>query len=133
MQQLSLFDTAHHAPAPPKAAQIIVEDLKKQYYSITEVADMFHVNASLLRFWEKEFPTQLGSLKKNKKGDRFYTKKEIEKVKTIFYLVKEKRMTLEGAREYLKNYKRKAKDDKDIMENLKSIRGFLVQMKKGLN
>lgn len=133
MQQLSLFEPQKPVAPLAKLEEIDVAVLKKQYYTISEVADLFKVNASLLRFWEKEFPTQLGNLKKNKKGDRFYTKKDLERIKMIYYLVKEKRMTLEGAREYMKSHKRKAQDEKDILENLKKIKQFLIQMKKGLN
>lgn len=132
--QLSLFD----APPPEevikkvKKPDINLSELTKVYYTITEVADMFQVNASLLRFWEKEFPAQLAKVKKNKKGDRYYNKEDIETLKLIFYVVKEKRMTLEGARTFLKNNKRKIKDDKTILENLARIKEFLLDLKKNI-
>ena len=78
-----------------------MEELNKRYYGIREVADLFGVNISRLRFYEKEFP----SLKprKNRAGDRIYTKDDIEHLKEIFSLVEEKGYTLQGAREYLKS------------------------------
>lgn len=71
-------------------------EIEKLYYSIGEVADMFEVNASLIRFWEKEFP-QLHP-KKNSRGNRVYSKKDIELFKKIHHLVKEKGFTLDGAK-----------------------------------
>jgi DNA-binding transcriptional MerR regulator len=139
-QQLSLFDSVSPQeevsvatkPVPVKTKDIDINKLEKVYYTISEVAGMFKVNASLLRFWEKEFPVQLGKLKKNKKGDRYYNREDIEKLKLIFYLVKEKRMTLPGAREFLKNNKRKVKDDKTFVENLKQVKEFLLALKKNI-
>jgi DNA-binding transcriptional MerR regulator len=106
--------------------------LAKLYYSIGKVAEIFNVNASLLRYWEKEFPNLFTQLKKNKKGDRFYTKKEVETLKTLFHLIKEKKMTLDGARDYLKNNKRKIKDNRSLLENLQNIRTFLVDLKNNI-
>ncbi|MEI7597363.1 MAG: MerR family transcriptional regulator [Bacteroidota bacterium] len=73
----------------------------KLYYTITEVAVMLKVNPSLLRFWEKEF--DMISPKKNKKGTRHYTKKDIELIDTIYSLVKDKGFTLEGAKKFIKS------------------------------
>ena len=70
--------------------------VEKLFYSIGEVADMFGVNTSLIRFWEKNF--DLIKPKKNKKGNRLFTKKDINNFKLIYHLVKEQRLTLEGAR-----------------------------------
>ncbi len=75
--------------------------LSKLYYSIGEVADLLQVNASLLRFWEKEF--NLSVSKKNKKGNRLYTAKEIEKIQRIYHFVKIEGYTLEGAKKALKS------------------------------
>lgn len=107
--------------------------LTKQYYSISEVAAMFKVNASHLRYWEKEFPTQLSKVRKNGKGDRFYTPKNIEQLQVLFYLVKTKKMTLEGARDYLKQKKRGIKSTMDASTLLQQVRGFLVSLKKELD
>jgi DNA-binding transcriptional MerR regulator len=133
MQQLSLFEQMQALQEDDREIAVDESKLTKVYYTITEVAEMFHVNASLLRFWEKEFPKQLANIKKNKKGDRYYNKQDIANLKLLFHLVKEKRMTLEGARDYLKNNKKKVKDDKSLVENLEKIRAFLVDLKKQLN
>ncbi len=132
MQQLSLFEQMQALQQDEREIVVDTGKLAKVYYTITEVAEMFAVNASLLRFWEKEFPNQFTQLKKNKKGDRFYNKADIEKLKMLFHLIKEKRMTLEGARTYLKNNKKKAKDDKTLLENLHTIKEFLVDLKKSI-
>lgn len=132
MQQLSLFEQMKSLQEDKREIVVDTNKLSKVYYTITEVAELFHVNASLLRFWEKEFPVQLGHLKKNKKGDRFYNKQDIEKLKLIFHLVKEKRLTLEGARAHLKDQKKKAKDEFSLIENLEQVRGFLVELKKNI-
>lgn len=130
--QLQLFDLGDPAPKKEKK-EVKTTGLSKVYYTITEVAAMLDVNASLLRFWEKEFPVQLGKLKKNKKGDRYYTKEDIDKVKSIFHLTKEKGMTLQGARDYLKNTRRKVQDDKTLIENLMSIKEFLLDLKRNIS
>lgn len=132
MIQLSLFEQMQQLQVPKKDTNVNVRTLTKVYYTITEVADMFHVNASLLRFWEKEFPTQLSQIKKNKKGDRYYNKKNIETLNLLFYLIKEKKMTLEGAREHLKNNKKKVKGDIDLIKNLETVKAFLYEIKNSL-
>lgn len=133
MDQLSLFEQINGLQNSKQVVKVDTSLLTKVYYTITEVAAMFHVNASLLRFWEKEFPTQLGNIKKNKKGDRYYNKQDIEKLKILFHLIKEKKMTLEGAREYLKDTKKSVKDDFSMIENLQSIRSFLQDLKKSIS
>ena len=132
MQQLSLFEQMQALQNDEREIVVDTGKLSKVYYTITEVADMFAVNASLLRFWEKEFPNQFANLKKNKKGDRFYNKSDIERLKLLFHLIKEKRMTLEGARTYLKDNRKKVKDDKTFVENLMAVREFLVDLKKSI-
>ena len=104
------------------------KNLEKVYYTITEVAKMFDVNASLLRFWEKEFK-QLGRIKKNKKGDRYYNKHNIRHLNIIYYLLKERKMTIAGARDSLKNKRKSTFAQFDLVENLQKIRGFLVDLK----
>jgi len=79
---------------------IETEKLTKLYYTIGEVAEMFKVNPSLIRFWEKEFPVI--QPKKNKKGNRLFTPKDIENFNRIYELVKVKGYTLDGARKALK-------------------------------
>jgi DNA-binding transcriptional MerR regulator len=76
------------------------KEITKMYHSISEVADMFDVNTSLIRFWEKEF--DILQPKKNRKGNRLFTNKDIENLHLIFHLVKERGFTLEGAKNKLK-------------------------------
>jgi|GEM_PF-308024 len=105
--------------------------LTKVYYTISEVAKMFDVNASLLRFWEKEF-RELGKIKKNKKGDRYYNKHNIRSLNIIYYLLKERKMTIAGARNMIKNKRKSTVAEFDIVENLQKVRGFLVDLKTAL-
>jgi DNA-binding transcriptional MerR regulator len=70
---------------------------EKLFYKIGEVAEMFDVNVSLIRFWEKEF--DILKPKKNKKGNRLFTKKDIDNLKIVYHLVKERGFTLEGAKQ----------------------------------
>lgn len=99
---------------------------KRLYYSIQEVADHFAVNVSLLRFWEKEFENI--NPKKTAGGTRQYTKDDIQQVEIVFHLVKEKGMTLDGARQSLKS----SKDDQErrvaVLEKLKSIKKELLSL-----
>jgi len=77
---------------------------EKRYYSIGEIAKAFHVNTSLIRFWEKEF--DILKPKKNAKGNRMFTPEDLKNLKTIYHLVKEKGFTLEGAKDFLKTIKK---------------------------
>lgn len=101
----------------------------KQYYSIGEVAAMFSVNASLLRYWESEFDVL--KLRKNRKGDRFFRPDDIRSLQLIHHLLKEKKYTIEGAREYMRNAG-KMKEKFETIETLQRIRQFLVEMRNGL-
>lgn len=103
----------------------------KIYYSISEVAQMFGVNESLLRFWEKEFP-QLNP-KKAGRGIRQYRKEDIETLKLIYHLVKERGMTLPGARQRMKNNKEATSRNFEIVDRLRSIREELVNMRNALD
>ncbi|HHG84904.1 MAG TPA: MerR family transcriptional regulator [Bacteroidetes bacterium] len=107
-----------------------LEEIKKKYYAIGEVAAMLEVKASLIRFWETEFP-QL-SPRKNKKGNRVYTDKEIEVLRTIYYLVKIRKFTLKGAREKMKMNPKDLESEQKTMETLLKVRGFLEELKNNL-
>ena len=111
---------------------MIYTELKpeKLFYSIGEVSDMFEVNASLIRFWEKEF--DIIKPKKNAKGNRLFTAKDIQNFKVIFHLVKEQKLTLDGARKKLKENKYSADHSMEVAEKLKSIRSQLVAIKEAL-
>lgn len=103
----------------------------KLYYSIGEVAEMFDVNPSLLRFWEKEFP-QIAP-RTTSRGVRQYTKEDLETIRLIYHLVKEKGMTLPGARQKLKDNKEATVRNFEIISRLKEIREELVAMKNALD
>ena len=103
----------------------------KLYYSIGEVAEMFGVNESLLRFWEREFP-QLNP-KKAGRGIRQYRKEDIETLKLIYYLVKERGMTLPGARQRMKDRRESTLRNFETVERLKAIREELIGMRDALD
>ena len=100
----------------------------KLYYSISEVAAMFDVNESLLRFWEKEFP-QLNP-KKGGRGIRQYRQEDIETVKLIYHLVKERGMTLPGARQRMKDNKEMTMRNFEIVERLQAVREELMETER---
>lgn len=104
--------------------------IEKRYHTIGAVAEMLQVNASLLRYWEKEF--DILKPKKNAKGDRFFTKEDIENIKLIYHLVKEKGYTLDGARTRLKNEMETTQKKLLLLEKLKKVKGFLEEMKSQL-
>ena len=105
-------------------------EIEKVFYSIGEVAVMFKVNTSLIRFWEKEF--DIIKPKKNKKGSRLFTKADIDNFHIIFHLVKEKGMTLKGAQKKLKENKNSVESDLEIVSSLKNIRNMLVEIRDSL-
>ena len=107
------------------------KEIEKQYYTIGEVAAMFDVAASLIRFWETEFE-QLKP-KKNKKGNRQYTKQDIETLRTVYHLVKERGYTIQGAKDVMKNKSVQTKDKMEIIDSLEKVRSFLVGIKNNLN
>jgi len=104
--------------------------ITKLYYSIGEVAKMFDVNNSLIRFWEKEF--DILKPKKNAKGNRLFTQKDVDNLKIIFHLVKERGFTLDGAKKKLRENKSDSTPNEEIVERLKEIRGFLVELRDNL-
>lgn len=91
---------------------------------------MFDVNTSLVRFWEKEF--DILKPKKNAKGNRLFTQKDVDNLKVIFHLVKERGYTLEGAKKKLRENKGDTIQNEEIVERLKNIRGFLVELRDNL-
>ena len=102
----------------------------KRYYSIGEVADAFGGNTSLIRFWEKEFDGI--KPKKNAKGDRRFTPEDVQQLKRIYELVKERGFTLEGAKTELKNKKKIYKKNEEIVRKLESIKQQLIHLKDSL-
>jgi DNA-binding transcriptional MerR regulator len=105
-----------------------MSEVKKLYYSIGEVANMFNVNSSLIRFWEKEF--SIIKPKKNKKGNRYFTDKDIANFKIIFHLVKERGYTLDGAKKKLRENKEDTIHNIEIINQLKDIRQQLVALRE---
>ncbi len=107
------------------------KEIEKLYYSIGEVAEIFTVAPSLIRFWETEF--DLIKPKKNRKGNRQFTKEDIDNVRTIYHLVKEKGFTLQGAKEMLRNDSQAVKDKMELMDSLRNVRNFLVELREKLH
>lgn len=104
--------------------------IEKLYYTIGEVAKMFNVNTSLIRFWEKEF--DIIKPHKNKKGNRLFTPQDVENFHLIYHLVKEKGMTLKGANKKLKENKEDTVENFEIVKRLQDIRATLLEIKDGL-
>jgi len=105
-------------------------NIEKLFYPIGEVAQIYNVNVSLIRFWEKEF--DILKPKKNKKGNRMFTKTDMGNLDIIFHLVKERGFTLEGAKKKLKENKEDTIDSISIIKKLKEIRGFLTDLREEL-
>lgn len=107
------------------------KEIEKLYYSIGEVAEIFTVAPSLIRFWESEF--DIIKPKKNRKGNRQFTKEDIDSVRTIYHLVKEKGFTLQGAKEMLRNDSQAIKDKMEMVDSLRNVRKFLVELREKLH
>ncbi len=108
----------------------IEENPEKMFYRIGEVAEMFGVNPSLIRFWEKEFNTFKPF--KNKKGTRYFTREDIETFQRIYYLVKERGYTLQGAKEALAAKPEAIDKQRELYNSLCKIRQFLADIKAEL-
>ncbi|MBL7735025.1 MAG: MerR family transcriptional regulator [Chitinophagaceae bacterium] len=102
---------------------------QRQYYSIGEVATMFGVNASLLRFWESEF--SIIQPMKNRKGDRHFRPVDIKNLQLIHDLLRRRKLTIEGAKTFLKNNKR-SQERFEMIRSLQQIRSFLLEIKASL-
>jgi len=102
---------------------------QRQYYSIGEVAEMFRVNQSLLRFWENEF--DIIQPRKNRKGDRHFRPVDIKNLELIYDLLRRRKLTIEGAKNFLKRNKR-AKENFELVQSLQAIKGFLLEIKATL-
>lgn len=103
----------------------------KVYYSIGEVAKYFDVSTSLIRYWEDEFPHI--TPRKNGKGDRRYTKQDLEKVNLIYELIKEKKFTIAGARAHLTDQGDKKQPPTSVKQRLLEVKEFLLKLKEDLN
>ncbi len=104
--------------------------IEKLFYPIGEVAKIFDVSVSSIRYWEKEF--NILKPKKNKKGNRMFTKKDLDNLKIIYHLTKERGFTLEGAKKKLRDNKADTIDNVEIITHLRNIRKFLVEFREEL-
>lgn len=136
-----------HQPQPPKntRGRKALKDLEneielievpedeilfqKQYYSIGEVAGMFKVNTSLIRYWENEF--DILEPKKNRKGDRFFRPSDIKNLQLIHDLLRRRKFTIEGAKDFLKKNKQ-AREKYELIESLQKLRSFLLELRANL-
>jgi DNA-binding transcriptional MerR regulator len=107
-----------------------MDEISKKYYSISEVASLFGVNNSLIRFWETEF--EMLNPQKNKNGERRYTEKDLDNLKLIFHLVKIQGYTLEGAKEKLRQNENLARQKIQAIESLEKVKNFLLLIKTNL-
>jgi len=103
---------------------------QKRYYSIGQVAEMFHVNHSLLRMWSNEFDDYLQT-KKNKKGDRYFRPEDVKTLELINHLLRKRKFTTQGARDFLK--KNKNTDERfSMIQSMQKIKSFLLEIKASL-
>lgn len=105
--------------------------IEKLYYSIGEVAKMFGVNTSLIRYWEGKF--EMIKPHKNRKGNRMFTAKDVENFHLIYHLVKEKGMTLSGANKKLTENREDTINNFEVVKRLESVRAFLVKLGENLD
>lgn len=110
---------------------IDTQNLDKLYYTIGEVADMFEVSRSLLRYWENEF--SFLTPRKNRKGDRLFTKENIQQIQIIYNLVKERGFTLDGAKQELRKEKNTLGEQFDLVDRLKVILSKLKDLDNKLS
>ncbi|MEP6466944.1 MAG: MerR family transcriptional regulator [Parafilimonas sp.] len=103
---------------------------QKQYYSISEVAEWFNMKASLLRFWENEF--DILKPRKNKKGDRLFRPEDVKNIRIIYYLLRQQKYSVEGAKQFLKDNKKKAETQIQLAETLTKFRAFLLELSANL-
>ncbi|WP_080056187.1 MerR family transcriptional regulator [Spirosoma aerolatum] len=107
-----------------------MEGSGKLYYGIKEVAELFGINASKLRYYEKEFPTL--QPKKNRSGDRIYTQADIDQLTEILDLINNQKYTLPGAREFLKERENRKQENARYVAKLKKLKSFLEKLRDGL-
>lgn len=106
------------------------KEITKLYYPIGEVADMFEVNTSMIRFYEKEF--DILQPKKNAKGNRLFRHEDIDNLKIIFNLIKDKGFTLQGAKDYMKSNKNEVVENQKIIDSLEKLKSFMLTLNEQL-
>lgn len=104
---------------------------QKLYYSISEVAGWFRVNTSLIRYWENEF--DILKPRKNRKGDRLFRVEDIKNLQLIYYLLRQRKFSIEGARNYLKQHKQQADAQMQVAASLTKFRTFLLELRANLD
>lgn len=105
--------------------------IKKYFYSIGEVAEMFNVNTSAIRYWEKEF--DIIKPHRNKKGNRLFTADDINNFKIIYYLIKERKMKIEGVKRKLNENREDVINNIEIIEHLNTIKNYLTDLSNSLD
>jgi len=103
---------------------------QKQYYPISEVAEWFNMKPSLLRFWENEF--DILKPRKNKKGDRLFRPEDVKNLRIIYYLLRQQKYSVEGAKQFLKDNQKKAELQVQLVESLTKFRSFLLELRANL-
>ena len=103
---------------------------QKLYYSISEVASWFKVNTSLLRFWENEF--DILQPRKTRKGDRLFRVEDIKNLQLIYYLLRQRKFSIDGAKNYLKNNKKEIDTQVQLVQSLTKFKSFLLEVKRNL-
>ncbi|HWB27039.1 MAG TPA: MerR family transcriptional regulator [Chitinophagaceae bacterium] len=106
------------------------ELFQKLYYPISQVAKWFNVNTSLLRFWENEF--DILKPRKNRKGDRMFRPEDIKNLQVIYYLLRQRKFSIEGAKKYIKQNKSRAEVNIQLIQSLTKFRSFLLELKANL-
>ncbi|MCB0698298.1 MAG: MerR family transcriptional regulator [Chitinophagales bacterium] len=120
-------DIQEEAPAGPDILK--GWDGDKKYYTIGEVAKLFKVRTSNIRYWTKEFSLKVRT---TRKGDRLYTPEQVKEIRTIYHLVKERGFTINGAKTHLKNNKKAAVESVDLKQSLLQLRNKLVDLKNSI-
>lgn len=106
------------------------KEIARLYYPIGEVADMFKVNTSMIRFYEKEF--EILQPKKNGKGNRLFRPEDLDNLKIIFHLIKDKGFTIQGAKDYMKINKNEIQDHQKVIDSLEKLKSFMNELKEEL-
>lgn len=101
--------------------------IEKVFYTIGEVAGMFQVNTSTIRFWENEF--DVIRPQKNKKGNRLFSPEDIEQIKLIYHLIKERGLTIKGAKQKLKDNREETLENHKLVDRLKNVRQMLIDIR----
>lgn len=106
-------------------------ELTKRYYSISEVAQMFEMNISKLRFWEEQFPSL--TPKRDRSGDRKYTQDDIKDLQEIVELIEDQGYTIEGAKKALDNKKKKKNVNQEVIDRLIEVKSFMTFLRDSLD